>query len=955
MLSSHTRLCYDFLMGQEKNSYVSFFVFLSVALSSVLFQTLTLSLLQLTIAQVNGVIAWILGALYLGIVTGESRFLNSRISRAILISSALFCFAVGLFFSRIVELAIASFPFKFFVVGGTLLSALAIGVLLTRSVFFSKKVLRNYAGLNLASALCVIASILILPLIGLNTAFVVLAVLLGLNAGFKLSTDAVETIRNLGTDWYSAALGVVSASYVAITLEFRSLSIYPSGLEMESYLLCVFIALTIAPGAAKFISSRVPFDSSKAVLTGAILFTLTVASLTVQTSSGSFLFGSPKSGAYRQIAALFKYSFILFAPYIFFAMLLPLRVLESKNRNQLFSISLGNFLGFFLFSLLLRDYDLNNKLLTFSILAVLIILLKQRKVTLGLIFFLFLNFAFIPKNLDERILLQPRTISAGSPVVPPAAPKILSLTRRDGDLGYLLDFAGGWRFLGLGGYISRTNQLFDLIRARVAAQFLSKVRQPVLVLGLGNMQVISALRAKDPLAEIDVVDNFGPFKSREFRAAINPDQADFPKNVRLIHSDALPFLRLAPKKYGLIVWNLSWPIFPSSRKMFTSETMQIIANTLSLDGIFVSENLGTPEIDCLVVNAFANTYRYPRKANHPVAVLVAAHKHLVLPDRDLTYPKNACDKIRTPTYANPFVLGLNSYQFGFDYGRLRVEPKGWDKRDVLPTEYVDQLSYVSSRLGSPFYLVLAGQSRSPVASTLNNQNLGYYTLALPDSAPKEGVFREAVTAAQHFFQLKIVTDLFHGDLPQLQKTGISSERFISIWGSDEKGISPAIDLRPALTAIAKHIGSRPPSINLLSRLNGSESLYLGFKVQITHWMKENVAEGSSLPWEIEMAQEEKGWPKSENRIFIRLLFDPKAKIVPPIHPNQILVPIADPNLSNCGVVGEYIRKQSSKSMDPAAWVLLAAINKKQTNQAKSPIFFRGQQSMGADYLVPCRP
>lgn len=677
--------------------------------------------LEIVFPQTNGLMEKLICALFLGFTLGETRALPVVSLRALLPATGVALVLLYWGYNEVTLLAVSNGTARaalllFVFLVHTLLGVLCANLVYQRRENDQPSPVSGYVALNYFSLASLLLVVAFRSQIGIGGFLLILASLLGLIAWQSGGERERTELRLFQAE--SFICGFLSFAWLALFFRARSLLFFMAGLELISYLAMAFLMYSLSPRLAKVLpQGRSPFFLSLIPLA---LFSAVLACLMLRNPNGVYWFQVPGplaswvSSEQRYLIASIAGSAFLFLPYLYFAALFP--KLEQRHRgfNNIFSLSAGNVLGLFLFSVVLADADLGWRL------ALLLMVV-------GLSSFLFFGYrrasataiaclaaaALLPKSIDRHLLAQGAALRfehrSFFPHVPAweASEKMIQIVgKRDGEIGFLLDYGGSRKKFVLGSYSSSMSNLNDLIKAHAAAAAAKIFGPRVLVLGLGNhfsLQKLSA--ALGQAGRVDVVDNFSPFQETAFRDGIaeyigfrwgeNP-------GVQFHYADALPFLLQAERRYDLIVWNLTPPTHPGAAKMFSVEAMGILKRGLRTGGGFIASFENFPGLDCLFAGPFSHHYLIPRKANRPVAVLLATDS----PQEQLSAwhfnTGTFCASASLPTWKNPFTYSLG-YLRGFPGARKFREGAG------LPVfaEPIHTLSQIGERTAFPLVLNLS--------------------------------------------------------------------------------------------------------------------------------------------------------------------------------------------------------------------------------------------------------
>jgi len=685
-----------FDLGKNQRSK-NLVIHLAAAIVVVVIQVLAQPIFLTILGNTTSSETWILALVMLGICLGQSRLIGGWGARATVLASGLICLSLGFFYSSLMLNAVSSFYGKKLGMGALLVLVVSAGLLSSEAIYADGVFRKNYFRHNFLCAVG-IGSCFVLQLLFGNHAVALFcggALLLVGCSGLLTRASEVLPRNNLGlVSWESVFLGTISGVFLLCILELISLSVVPTGLEFHFYLFFIFLHLAVNSSFTKRVDSGIkPW--------AAFLLLLLILVGT---------FGGMPDGFFLDLALIAKNSAnselkttalslgligLYLLPYYFFSATVPFQQKVGPNKNHLFSVSLGNFLGIVIPTLLFQKPSLEWLVVGFFILAMLYETKDRRgaKIILCSSLLFGLSFFFLQEPV-RRVLTQAARLGLSLDGVPLQSiyekSFVKSYFRMEGKTGYLYQEPGGVRSLGLGGYSSPMRQFFDIVKAKTVSELaMARKAKRILILGLGNQLTISELIGPDlrqalPDLQVDVVENFPPLAVKEFQNEIGSiiGLRGPIKNVRLIEDDAFDFLanRKYEGPYDIVVNNLTWPVYLGSRLLYTKEFFELVKDALTQDGYFVARPFKELELDCLPKVIFPFSVSYPFSARL-LSLSISSMSPLIAemgpPIGDL------CKKVELPSLAKLF-WGQNMHDQA-DYRSARNNSRDIVLREAGPS------------------------------------------------------------------------------------------------------------------------------------------------------------------------------------------------------------------------------------------------------------------------------
>ncbi len=518
-------------------------------------------------------------------------------------------------------------------------------------------------------------------------------------------------------------LGILSALFISDWFERINILFRPNGLEYPYYLFLVFIFLTF--------SQKIPLLKKRysLLLKIFILISLFITALSFTMKAlplNFFVFWGP---------------LFFFLPYLPLATLIPTREKESPGNFHFFWCTLGNTLGFFLYIIVFRHLSLNYIFFAQILFASFLLRFSEGKKIYKTIIFVCVGFFLLffrgidlEKNFIHLSFAAER--HAADPI------EFISYTKVDGTVGFLLKSGFNQRrWLGIGGYHAVLDSSKEIQQTLWVQKAFPKGFKRALVLGIGGNQVIATLASLNAQQsttndwQIDAIDNSSIYQDEAFRHDVGTKQfLDWKdSHINYIYDDAFTYVmksKLAGQ-YDIIIWNLTWPVYGPSNKLYTKEFIKKSSELLSpngfysgyLDALFMQDN----KLGCLFQNSFPGFTTYPGSRKNVVWLAQNENKLPLNISSIITFD---CSKTSIPTLSHPF--WINPFQLSdkhnFDSSnRLYAQIGSWEKGNNLQsTSYPSKLALASAHIKIPvwFDTPSAGQGASLYLEK-NNQNEVY--------------------------------------------------------------------------------------------------------------------------------------------------------------------------------------------------------------------------------------
>jgi hypothetical protein len=624
---------------------------LAAALTLVAAELLVHPLLVFSIGWTSRSVNLVLAAVMLGFAAGASGLLSGRGERLIFGLAFLFASGAAVFFPELS--ASPSLPWQVLAFLGAMAALMSPGLLFCRQMYSGgSEPASAYRRLHMIAVVFVFCVAAALVNFGFRFSFSFLACLFLVLALMPASPSVRKNFEFQREGLLTLLCSLVAAGFLTSYFEVVHLALRPSAIEFPVYLALSFLALGFSPagrlGRSAMLIVAGYFSFLAILWLGPALF-VEILGCKPGTCGVSHHF--------RQGIVVCTF---LFLPYLFFASIVPLREREAPRVNHLFYSSLGSLLGLLLFGILGANLSFGWLLVGWNLLTV-ITLLSLGARNLAII-------AALPAVLFWRPGLDipaREWIVAGiasrfpSPGAYSGSTKHLeNMERRGGETGYLIGVNGSQAKLGLGGYAGPLYHLVDQVRPLAAIDLLPEGSRRVLLLGLGTHSSLATLHyalKKKGMAnvQIDVVDNFAPFSSLQFRENLGQifgfSWVD-PGATQFHLEDAVSFvLRQPPGSYDAVVWNLTLPFFGQLNRIYTVEFLQGVKRLLHSEGIFVANSRPGYSEQCLFARAGTHAYQVFVTGGEDLGFVIASNRVL-----RATPLAASCENRQLATFDRPF-------------------------------------------------------------------------------------------------------------------------------------------------------------------------------------------------------------------------------------------------------------------------------------------------------------
>lgn len=179
------------------------------------------------------------------------------------------------------------------------------------------------------------------------------------------------------------------------------------------------------------------------------------------------------------------------------------------------------------------------------------------------------------------------------------------------------------------GYLASKYPPYDFFRGRVLVEEL-ETKQKVLIFGAGNHIALSYLLAFTN-SEVTIIDRFSVFKSQAYLDhlyEIYPVLKKENGRVKYLFGDAWNLISHLPSlEYDHVYWNLTWPHFAPSQKLFTEYFVEGIHRVLKRDGLFHRPLWGLSFFDKGLFEYCFKPYRFAGKGSEPTGLLVSSKRN----------------------------------------------------------------------------------------------------------------------------------------------------------------------------------------------------------------------------------------------------------------------------------------------------------------------------------------
>lgn len=634
-----------------------FIITLLAAVLIVGLQLASLPILSIVFGDIDNRESYILLVLYIGMTAGLIPNKSTNL-RAYAFSLFAVGFAIlGWNLDFILGLALRNSPFSLGLLAFFMLALFWAGNLLQKATYEVGLFENQYRYVNIANLLILVAWVGFFPVLGYDYSLILLSALITVlvvarryflrgqidNGGRKVSTKDFSEFQNIE----SLAGGTVSGLYVSIFFDLLHIFMYPLKIKLAIYLFCAFLFLGFSIRTQKILEKIKIRSVASAVLVAEFLFIMVLVFLFGGRGNRFFFdplaFSRELPFAFRNYQLLISSGVVLLMlPYIVFAAIVPIQERKNGGHNNLFFCTLGNTIGFLFFLIFLGNLTIHSKLVLMTIFIFAICCLEKniwvRSASLALS--LIISFQPFLRWIDHRVVSQglrffdidlkksdSKNLALGSDRVfsfdKYKGHQLLNFrifSRKDHEVGYIASYFKSTRMrLGLGGYNIALFKFHDVIRSLVAEEMVGASTKKILVLGIGNHLTLTRLdhlfkRTSRPDIVVDVVDSFSLFEDVNFLNAVGREGGfSWPnRQFNAINTDALNYLAtIEPGSYDLVIWNLTWPSFGTSGKIFTRQMSELVAKALRPQGKYVTDALGNKTFDCNLRFGFAHTIQYP--------------------------------------------------------------------------------------------------------------------------------------------------------------------------------------------------------------------------------------------------------------------------------------------------------------------------------------------------------
>ncbi|MBK9038803.1 MAG: hypothetical protein IPL83_06555 [Bdellovibrionales bacterium] len=621
-------------------------------------QLASLPILSIVFGDIDNRESYILFVLYLGMTAGliPNKLTNLQIY---VFSFFAFGFAIlGWNLDSILGLALKNSPLSLGLLAFFAMALFWAGTLLQRATYGVGLFKNQYRYVNIANLLVLVAWVGFFPVLGYDYSLILLSALITLlvlarkcflkgqidDGGRKVSTKDFGVFQNIET----LAGGIVSGLYVSIFFDILHIFMYPLKIKFAIYLFCAFLFLGLSIRTQKILEKLKIRSVASAVLVAEFLFIMVLEFLFGGVGNRFFFdplaFSRELPLAFNNYQLLISSSVVfLMLPYIIFAAIIPLQERKNRGLNNLFFCTLGNTLGFLFFLACLGNLTIHSKLVMTTIFTFVICCFQKNIWVRGAALVLVLMISFQPFLgwLDHRVVSQGLRFfdidlkeSDSKKELALRSDGVFSFdrhkghqllnfrifSRKDHEVGYIASYFRSTRMrLGLGGYNIALFKFHDVIRSLVAEEMVGTSTKNILVLGIGNHLTLTRLenlfkRTSRPDILVDVVDSFSLFEDISFLNTVGKEGGfSWPNSqFNAINTDALNYLStVKPGSYDVVIWNLTWPSFGTSGKIFTRQMSELVAKALRPHGKYVTDALGNKTFDCNLRFGFAHTIQYP--------------------------------------------------------------------------------------------------------------------------------------------------------------------------------------------------------------------------------------------------------------------------------------------------------------------------------------------------------
>lgn len=585
---------------------------------------------------------------------------NKKVQSILRLLMALLLFVFGLTFEQIFPSVMASDSGK-----------MAIALILTGGFYIAKSRNHESPPAPYFKLAFILATIALLYFCGFSWS------LCGLGALYFLSSASYQTTpsSSLNEKIIALVFGLLLTGLSLLIFKIVYLSVFPVGFEAVMYFLIVVVI------GEFLINYKNPAGREQLSKFSILALALTLFLWVV-------LFGGLNNGFFTDPLALYLTLPGWFQNYDSFAaiqiaiLFTPLLLLSSirgtlysgELRNSVAFSSLGSLAAAVLLLYIFRDFSLLFQSILLSVLLGVLLIFANASWKQWILFLstVPIPFLFLPE-LDKRVIAQAQRMRSTTWMAPanrlhedlkkwkPQVGQIISLSKKGGSLAYIFEHSG---FL-YQGYGSLTNNLEDIGDYQIALaseQLIDKDTKKILILGLGNHNVLREvsyfLAERDINTEINVVDNFTPLFYKPFLDSLRKAvgfNATLQSEIEIHHKDAFSYLASQDEgSFDLVIWNLSWPNFSQSPLIYTQEFAQLISRSLTPGGSFVRFDFREPSLNCTLASAFNTNWTVPPSPWELYGIFISGN-HDKRPSITLAQEHDkACEEIKSNSISSPF-------------------------------------------------------------------------------------------------------------------------------------------------------------------------------------------------------------------------------------------------------------------------------------------------------------
>ncbi|MBK7845543.1 MAG: hypothetical protein IPJ71_18005 [Bdellovibrionales bacterium] len=621
-------------------------------------QLASLPILSIVFGDIDNRESYILFILYLGMTVGLIPNKSTKLQAYVFSFFAVGFGILGWNLDAILELALKNSILSLGLLAFFVMALFWSGTLLQRATYGVGHFENQYRYVNIANLFILVAWISLFPVLGYDYSLILLSILITLlvlarkfalkrhvdDGGRKVSIRDFLVFQNIE----SLAGGIASGLYVSIFFDILHIFMYPLKIKFAIYLFCAFLFLGLSIETRSILEKLKIRSVASAALVAEFLFMMVLVFLFGGIGNRFFFdplaFSRELPLAFHNYQLLISISVVLLMlPYIIFAAIIPIQERKGGGRNNLFFCTLGNTLGFMLFLVFLGNQPIQSKLALASIFIFVICCFEKNICVRSAALVLCLMISFQPFLgwLDHRVVSQGLRFfdidleeSESQKKSALRSDGVFNFdkfkghqllnfrmfSRKDHEVGYIASYFKSTRMrLGLGGYNISLFKFHDIIRSLVAEEMVGLSTKRILVLGIGNHLTLTRLdnlfkRTSRPDIMVDVVDSFSLFEDMNFLNTVGKEGGfSWPNSqFNAINTDALNYLStVKPGSYDVVIWNLTWPSFGTSGKIFTRQMSELVAKALRPGGRYVTDSLGNKTFDCNLRFGFSHTIQYP--------------------------------------------------------------------------------------------------------------------------------------------------------------------------------------------------------------------------------------------------------------------------------------------------------------------------------------------------------